>query len=489
MITKETINKHLWLIKEEAKIKISKLNFLRGIEYIELFAKLSYKYNLFYTDDEVENLIDKISTSILGKIEIVNKENKIIFYDSFAMDNRGLTQQYLRAIFSWNCELLYITNNKIGQDILNELNNYSKVKIICYERNNFNDLKKVVKEIFDFQPEKVLLHFSPWDISGFCIWNSIKNVNRFLINLTDHAFWLGKGCADYILEFRAYGSYLSVYHRNFPLNKLLLQPYYPIINNKKFEGFPFDKENKLIAFAGSNLYKIAGRENLFLNLIKEILQQNNDLIFVLAGPGDKTDIQDFIDTNKLNERFYLIGNRNDISAVVENIDIFVNTFPMIGGLMSQYAAVLHKPIIGYSSLDLYGYNDVEDLLQITQKGLLVKKNKAEFLSYFKQLIENSNTRTENIEFTSDSVLTPESFNLRLYQNIYNYAYNINTNIISNVCFNSQAIADLYIDMENSYEKKHFSIIVSSLKIRSLYHFPFSVTRYFLLKLKSKLKEI
>ncbi|MDD3320474.1 MAG: glycosyltransferase family 4 protein [Paludibacter sp.] len=485
MITKNRINKDLCLIKKKAIESSAKFHYTESIKLLELFAKLSYNYNIKYADDEVEMLIEDFSKKKLGEYVIEKNNNKIIFYDSFSIDNKGLTQQYLRAIFSWKTELLYITNNIVGSDIQAELDGYSLAKIITYDRYDINKFKEVINEIIEFKPEKVILHFSPWDISGISIWNTIKNVDKFLVNLTDHAFWLGKTCADYVLEFRNYGSYLSVNQRNIALEKLLMQPYYPIINIEKFRGFPFLKNNKIIAFAGSNLYKIAGKNNLFLDLIKEILQQNKKLIFVLAGSGDQKKIQNFINDNKLNDKFYLIGNRKDINSVIENIDIYVNTYPMIGGLMSQYAAILDKPIIGYTSPDLYGFNDVEDLLRVPQKGFLVRNDINDFLDYFNQLINNNDTRVENVNYTIGCVLTPENFSSILFKNIYKYEGKINLESFANIKFDSKAIEDLYIEMENSNLKNHYNTIVSTLKIISFKYFPIETTKHYIFKLSKK----
>lgn len=478
MLTKDLIYRHLILFKKKSKEKIKKMNYKGAIKYLELFALLSYNYNLFYTDDEVEGQLSIISKDLLGINKIHPQCKRIIFYDSFAIDNRGLTQQYLRAIFSWGCELLYITNAKvIGPDILRELNDYSKAKILTYDKSKFNKWKNIVNEIVNFNPEKVFLHFSPWDIAGICIWNSITNVDRFFINLTDHAFWLGKNTFDYILEFRTYGSFLSIKERGIPVEKLLLQPYYPIINNNPFQGFPFDNtEQKTIVFAGSNLYKIAGKNNTFLKLMKEVLNNNETTIFVLAGPGNNSTIKKFIKDNHIEDRFYLLGDRKDISALVSNIDIYVNTFPMIGGLMSQYAAYFHKPIIGYTSPDLYWCNNTEDLLQVPNEKLLVKDSKGEFVQYFSQLISSENVRKNNIQLTLKSILTPEDFSTKLLQNIYKNKYIVSLDDIKDVSFDPDAISELYIEMENSYLKSHYSNIFIMIKFSMLYYFPFQFFR-------------
>ncbi|HEY5587904.1 MAG TPA: hypothetical protein VIK86_02995 [Candidatus Paceibacterota bacterium] len=489
MVTKKQIQSNLSFFKKKAKKQILNANFRQGINTIELYSRLAYKYNFEYSNDEFEYLIKQISVKTLGINKISNQKNKIVFYDSFAIDNRGLTQQYLRAIFSWNCDLLFITNNKIGKDILTELRGYIKSKIIYYDKTNINDYKRVINEILDFKPEKVLLHFTPWDISGFCIWSAINNVDKFLINLTDHAFWMGRNCADYILEFRAYGAFLSVNERNIPLHKLLLQPYYPIINQTEFQGFPFKKGNKLIAFAGSNLYKISGRNNTFLELIKDVLIQNDELIFILAGPGNKTTIEKFILVNNLVDRFFIIGDRKDISSVVKNIDIYVNTFPMIGGLMTQFAAYYNKPIIGYTSPDLFYFNDVEDLLQVPKKKLLVYDTKKDFLTYFTQLIHSVEVRNQNIQYTNCSIITPKLFNEKLKQNIFEKKHTISEYSLSGIHFNSQTIYNLYIDMENTYQNNHCEIIFSTFKLYSFYHFPLSSIKVIVKRIKKYLLKI
>jgi hypothetical protein len=144
---------------------------------------------------------------------------------------------------------------------------------------------------------------------------------------------------------------------------------------------------------------------------------------------------------------------------------------MIGGLMSQYAAVCQKPIIGYTSSDLFGYNDVEDLLQVPQQELLVKKTEKDFIAYFNQLCESKECRDVNVQLTKDCVLTSDLFNSKLYENIYNFKDSIQNTYITNVQFDSQVIAELYIDMENNYQRNHFLIVWNIIRFRMLLYFP------------------
>jgi hypothetical protein len=459
---------------------LNKIN--KSIAFTKAAAKIAYQFNFQYCDDELEENIYKIGQSIIKENNILftGNPNKVVFYDSFSIDNRGLTQQYLRAIFSWNCEILYITShNKIGEQILSELNNYDKSQIIIMNDKSFSEnALKTLNSIILFEPGKVFLHFSPWDILGFVIWSQIKNVERFFINLTDHAFWLGKSCIDYSLEFRGYGQHISQFERNIPKEKLLYQPYYPILSAKKFKGFPEKTKNKVIAFAGSAYYKIYGDNFKLLNMIKEVLFSNDNLVFLYAGSGNDIPIKKFISKNKLENKFILLGNRDDISEVIRHIDIYVNTYPMIGGLMSQYAAIMNKPIIGYTNIELYSYNDTEDLLGIQQKGLLVKTTPSDFLSYFNDLINDQEKRKENICYTRNSVLDEQGFNKSLLKTISekkNIWFRNN-----HIRIEQNKIFDSYFDIEINYEKHYSRAMFSALKYRMFYFKPIDLIQFLLI---------
>lgn len=470
-ITKEIIFDHLELFKQNAKKSFQSKQFSNAIKYLECFARLAYQYNLFYTDDDAENLIDELGNALIGKINIDKDKNKILFYDSFALDNRGLTQQYLRAIFSWGSELLFITNAKtIGKDILSELNSYPNARILKFRNGDIEDYRIVINEIKGFCPEKILMHLSPWDISGLLVLNALKNTDRFLINLTDHAFWLGRKCSDYVLEFRGYGAKVSVEKRKIEPDKLILQPYYPILNKYEFKGFPF-KTDKIIAFAGGSLYKISGRNNLFLETIKEALLKNDQFVFVLAGHGDKKIIHKFIRYNRLEGRFFVLGDRKDLSAVFENIDIYINTYPIIGGLMTQYAAIHNKPIIGFSTPDLFAINDTEDILQVANNKVLIKLSKGDFINYLHKLIIDKEERKKNVEITKGSVISFEDFNKRLFRNLYIHENKIALKSYVAINIDYNAISDLYLEMENQYVHLHYTIIFDLLKFRAFKHFP------------------
>lgn len=219
------------------------------MDAISLMANMAYNINSFYTDDALEEFIDRVSLDFVKRNkDITPIENKWIFYDSFGWDNRGLTQQYIRALISWNVEFLFIFENfseSLSKEILLELKNYNKASIYIVDNTTPLEkrLNKLVKVIENYNPSKAFLHLTPWNPFSFLLWNRFADIERFQINLTDHAFWLGKKCFDYCIEFRDYGYNISLKHRGIPKEKLLLAPFYPIVDTQnRFEGFP--KKNR-----------------------------------------------------------------------------------------------------------------------------------------------------------------------------------------------------------------------------------------------------
>jgi hypothetical protein len=484
MIHVAQIRQHLALVKQEAT-KFSSGNSLLALRYISLFAQIACHYNIQYADSDIESLLKKISQNVFGKISWQPCKGKIALFDSFAFDNRGLTQQYLRALLALGYEILYIAPERIGPQIQKEISSSTQITTIRLKQFDFVQHKRIAQSLVEFAPEKILLHLSPNDVSVVCLCNALVSAERFQINLTDHAFWLGTGCTDYSLEFRAYGAYLSQFHRKIPLEQQLLQPYYPLQDSKEFQGFPFPKP-ACLAFAGATLYKIADRNNTFLKLVHRILDENPQVVFALAGPGDPAAVNSYVQRHGLQNRFYWVGNRSDIYEVMKHIDIYINTYPMIGGLMSQYAAVLGKPLIGYTDPGLFGYNHTEDLLQTKETGFITHQDIDQFCMAFRQLVLDSSSREKNVANTAGCIQTPEQFSKRLQENLYQHLHQPQKSSLEQVRVNLDSVVNLYVEFENTYSRCHYALFYRALGLRSMRHFPGQVAIYIASKIREKL---
>ena len=144
----------------------------------------------------------------------------------------------------------------------------------------------------------------------------------------------------------------------------------------------------MILFAGGSLYKIEGGNRLFYTIIKRILIDNPNVIFLYAGDGDRTSINRFIHENQFENRVLLLGNRTDIDEVVKHIDIYINTYPMIGGLMSQFAAINGKPILTYKD------KQVEDVICINHSHSIAIDDLEELFLEANKLIRDNEYRRQ-----------------------------------------------------------------------------------------------
>ncbi|MBU2699038.1 hypothetical protein Ga0466249_000117 [Sporomusaceae bacterium BoRhaA] len=473
-ITKKQVQNDFNKLKGWAKEYFSKEDYSQSLCMIETASKLMYTFNLVYTDDDMEKMLTDIAFKVVNnkpqKIK-KSKNKKIVFYDYFAIDNRGLTQQYINALIDLQYEILFITyddpNKTKSERIFMQLNEYKKAKIHSIKNKNYieaaNELFNVVNE---YGASTVLLHTAPWDVTGILTWSLFEEVEKYLINLTDHAFWLGKCCSDYILEFRSYGYNISRYYRNIPDNKLILLPYYPIQDNMiTFEGFPFDAKGKKIIFSGGALYKVYG-SNVFFNTIKYIVTKHKDTILLYAGSGNTKPFRDFIKINKLEDKVYLISERKDIAYIFKNCYFYLGTYPISGGLMTQYAVANKKIPLAYTD-PILKCNLIESLFINTDNIQLTHTNLKDYYITIDKLLCDSDYKNTLEEKMDNLLITPKEFANSLSNCLQ---YKSTDFSFDKFDINIDVLSKLYFQMENNYLHEYYLMFIKSKNIRLLLHF-------------------
>lgn len=313
-----------------------------ALKSITLLAEIMYNINEIYYDDEIEDLIEKISSKIVSseKKDFVN-EKHIIFYDGFGLDNRGLALIYLQALIQLDYKITYVTvKHKEGKiPTIEKIMQSSRKSSIYYisTESKVTGIHEFEQIVLKSDASKWIIYTTPYDMVGIPLSIAYKGrVSRYFINLTDHAYWIGKKAIDYCIEYRDYGISISVLKRKIELQKIKKLPYYPIIlKENKFEGFPFDQKDKKIIFSGGALYKTFGANNEYYCIVNEILNNHGDVIFLYAGSGDGTELNKLID--KYPQRVYWVKERRDLYEVMKHSDLYLSTYPINGGLMTQYA--------------------------------------------------------------------------------------------------------------------------------------------------------
>ena len=475
-VTKQHVLSIYQRIVSTAKRRYEHNRYESSLQYIRASALWAYSFNFFYSDENVEYLLKHIADKKLGGCHIQNPENdKFVFIDSFAFDNRGLTQQYLRAMMSMNISILYIVTKHDfhkGKDIFRELQEYSKATIYTIKKgqNNLAKSQSIIEEIKKFAPSKIFLHLTPWDVSALMAIYKISNVVKYNINLTDHAFWLGASFIDYNIEFRAYGKTVSLEKRGLSQMQEICLPYYPVLPKwSEFKGFPEIPNDSVTILTGGAPYKMLGRNDVFFSIMDQLLAISSRVRIIIAGVEPSYEIfKEKITRMRNGKRVLLIGNRTDINECFVHCDMFLGTYPTIGGLMTQYAAINAKPILAYRDPDDTCNSQVEDVVNQCKKAVHTYSDKEEFLHYAKRLIEDQLFRVSEGRNNRDALITSDTFN----QEFSNLVCDESTTQWNweRIHVDYKAVGDRYLkyECENDRWKR---TLISILKLKTLALYP------------------
>lgn len=321
-------------------------------------AIIAQQFNWIYSDFELEDFLKHISIKILKKQNTSYKpiKNRVVLYDDFCR-SFILALQYIEALIENGKEVIYITiehqSSQFSTIIPTLKDKYSKVQVITLPHKSFvQDNIDFYNEVIKFCPEKILFHIYANTSIVPAIYALPNNIDTYIINLADQTFWLGSKAIKYVLEFRQFGVSVSQQRRGIKPEQQLLVPFYPIVDNNPFQGFPKEctESGKVLIFSGGDIYKVLDEKRMYWYLVKRLLDTFPEIVFLFAtkvdGIGEEY-LQSFIKNNHYEGRFIYTKFRPDINEVLANVDIFMGTCPVCGSLMSQLAARNATPILQY----------------------------------------------------------------------------------------------------------------------------------------------
>ena len=420
-LTKDYIDKLFVKFKQKAQKSLEHGRYDNCLKFLKAACRTAYTFYIGFTDDEIEEMLRRLS----GKIR--KKENKrlnhrCIFYDTFSQDAQGLTMQYVDAIIAAGWEMLYIT--EFGLDdprstrLKKTLAAYSKATVITVPKSKKGMAKAqfVYDAIMEYAPDKLFMHIHPSAVEAVTAFYALPNeIAKYQINLTDHAYWVGAGCVDYSFEFREYGASLSVGRRGIAKDHVFLLPYYPMMKEAEFQGFPKASESKVKIFSGASFYKIIDENDTFFKLNKAILDANPDAITLFAGGGDMAMLNGLIDKYKLQGRFIPIGQRNDIFECYKHSDIYLSSYPLGGGLMAQFAAHAGLPIIALANPTSSGR--IEEMVCQKHEEVITFDNVDALVAEASRLINDEAYRKSRGQAMRDCVIGVDEFNRNFKESV------------------------------------------------------------------------
>lgn len=360
-----------------------------ALEAIASCAELEYQWNQFYTDERLEQYLISIQQMILKpSFEKEDTEPRtLLFYDGFGYDNRGLMLNYVEGLLSLEYRVVYVVSAiaREQQPTLDRVaENQNLVReYIPFPQDYFSVIKSLNEIFAKYHPSKAFLYILPYDVAGITVFANYQGiVERYQINLTDHAFWLGKYAFDYCIEFRDYGAAISKLYRGINFEKLLKIPLIPYVDDTlEFEGFPFEDAGYKVVFSGGGLYKTFDEENTYYKLVQDILIHDVHVIFLYAGFGDDSELKKLM--RKFPGRVWHIEERRDLYQLMKQIYFYLSTYPLSGGLMMQYAAMAGKvPVTIGDRNELTGVlQDQEDCQYLFRNKVEAQKEVYRLLDY------------------------------------------------------------------------------------------------------------
>lgn len=384
--------------------------YLRG-DYEKSLRLLSYACGFMYTlnakqyDQEIECLVHDIASTVVDQSVISSKDENIIFFDGYGQLSRGLTGIYINALSELGYCIEYITYEEFSDSInmlkaqLSEpINVHYVVGKTLVKR--MQDLNRIVYEI-GFQ--KAFINMKPDDVVATGVFSLFEgNLKRYLINMTDHAFWIGVKACDFVINFREFGYKACTALRNISENKLIYIPYYPQEIDQAFCGLRFINNNTRYILSGGALYKTDSKDKKFYHLISEALRRHSDLNFVYLGNGDARELRKL--SGHFKGRVYFETERKDFFEIMKRCDFYVSTYPYNGGLMTQYALLAKK-----IPVTLTGSGIDKELTINDDNSFWNFEDFDECLDEMDRLLDDLNYRKEKEELLSDYLVDKNAF--------------------------------------------------------------------------------
>ncbi len=483
--TQNDIERYYARIKRMAVRDFEKGEYVRSLRHIDNAASLAYNLNHIYADPELEALMGRISEKLVDgeKIRYPVVAGRWLFYDQIGNDT-VLALQYIRALMEWGGEILYVLD-PMGPDIkkgtvISELESYGKATILILDTNmerRVDAFHRTLAEIMKFGPEKALIHAPAGGAFGVAMLHALKDTVKYRIVPGDHHFYLGTSVTDYAIEFRPFGATVAMEKRGMKRERILIQPYYPVVMESPFEGFDFDAAGKTLLFSGGAYYKILGGDEIYFRIIKRITDTHPEVIVQYNGQGtarNRKKVKELINKYGLERVFHLDDFRPDVNEIMKRCDIYIGTYPLCGGLMSQYAAINGKPVLQYRTLG-DEVNFIEDILGVDDPKMKVSFTDIDALvQQAEQFIESPTFRHSEGEKLRRAMITPRRFASRLKTTVENGK----TFDGRSVKIDYPAETHRYLTLINEYSEVIENLLVRRYRIACVWLFSKAALKFF-----------
>lgn len=374
-------------------------------------------YNQFFRDESIESayklLCSRLNALYPKDVEpFTPEENCILFYDGICFDVRGLAAIYLKALAELGYKIIYVStiNAKGTVPTLMQILDSAPVKaeIVYLNENSYLSYSRAIcQTVCKYRPARSIMYVDEVDPHARLAFLRLKGLlTRYYLIMGDHDYWSCPDSFDYSFEFRNWGASISHLYRRIPKEKMMMHPYYPFFDrNVTFQGYPFKRaEGDFIVFSGGALYKTFDDTMTYYQVIAWMLHTFPHVKFWYAGSGNDAPLRWL--QEQFPGRVFYTAERKDLFQILEHIDMYLNTYPAPGGLMTQYSVCAKRPPLTLTTAPARGLNGV--LLHDAESSITFASID-EWKTAIQKYITDENYRAELVYKIQNAVITPEQF--------------------------------------------------------------------------------
>ena len=401
----------VYKLKQIALSALEKKNSNTSLTALSFAAETLYMFNQFYTDDKLEEITAQVGDELKAKYHFASYDKArdcILLYDGFGLDTRGVVLMYLNALGKNGYKVHYVTNWKVKDQIptIKNLCEKYNIQMSYIDMTHYERWCVQLAQVFEnIRPRTAFFYTTPFDSSACAAFHMYEGLcKRFLIDLTDHAYWLGKCANDYFLGSREMSAYIQHFERKIPKERCIKLGVNLLMEEwDDHSGLPFDVEEDEYIFSGGALYKTLGDvNNNYYKIVHHILEKHNTIKFIYAGTGDDRELKKII--AEFPNRAFHINERKDFYYLIQNSVLYLNTYPMFGGMMMKYSALAHR-----LPITLKHGSDSDGLLLHQEECRIEYSNYEDLITDVDRLLDDSNYRSEREKLLEGSVITEERF--------------------------------------------------------------------------------
>ena len=408
------VKRFLLKLQKLARKCIVKNDYEKAMAAISVSGYIQYMFNQTYTDVELEKMIlqlakrNKVKYETDIKMMPIEKKN-VLFYDGFGLDTRGVALMYLNALKKNGYHIIYVTNLE-AEGKQPEIQKIMRGAVITWKyismRNSYLSwFEELTKIIIASKAKALFFYTKPNDVSGALSLSLFQGkCDRYLIDLTDHAFWIGTQSNDYFLGSREMSASNQFFRRYIPKSRMIKLGVNLIVEEgNDHKGLPFDILSEKYIFSGGSLYKTLGDpENTYYRILDYILSKHSEIKFLYAGEGDASQLELII--KKYPGQAFLIKERKDFYYLIKHCVLYLNTYPMFGGMMMKYAAYAGK-----IPITLRHNRDSDGLLLNQKQAQIEYDTYEELIADIDKLLLDQNYLKQREELLKGTVITEQRF--------------------------------------------------------------------------------